>query len=89
MTAGERLREDFELAQMGPRVAQNWDSFLSCGASGDSAVDVGTATGPAAARQRVHQGQQVVDADGPDAPVRHRRDRDVVEHRALLHKEAG
>ena len=25
---GERLREDFELAQMGPRVAQNWDRFL-------------------------------------------------------------
>jgi hypothetical protein len=53
VTAGERLREDFELAQMGPRVAQNWDSFLSCGASGGSAVDVGIATGPAAARQRV------------------------------------
>lgn len=27
--AGERLREDFELAQMAPRVTQNWDSFLS------------------------------------------------------------
>ncbi|GAW33898.1 hypothetical protein RA2_00943 [Roseovarius sp. A-2] len=27
--AGERLREDFELAQMGPRVTQNWDRFLS------------------------------------------------------------
>lgn len=27
--AGERLREDFELAQMGPRVTQNWDHFLS------------------------------------------------------------
>ncbi|ARE85438.1 DUF6456 domain-containing protein [Roseovarius mucosus] len=27
--AGERLREDFELAQMAPRVAQNWDHFLS------------------------------------------------------------
>lgn len=24
VTAGERLREDFELAQMGPRVTQNW-----------------------------------------------------------------
>lgn len=29
--AGERLREDFELAQMGPRVAQNWDRFLTSG----------------------------------------------------------
>lgn len=27
--AGERLREDFELAQMSPRVTQNWDRFLS------------------------------------------------------------
>ena len=29
--AGERLREDFELAQMGPRVTQNWDRFLTAG----------------------------------------------------------
>jgi lambda repressor-like predicted transcriptional regulator len=28
--AAERLREDFELSQMGPRVAQNWDRFLTC-----------------------------------------------------------
>jgi len=27
--AAERLREDFEIAQMGPRVAQNWDRFLT------------------------------------------------------------
>ncbi len=27
--AGERLREDFEQAQMGPRVAQNWEKFLT------------------------------------------------------------
>jgi len=27
--AGERLREDFELARMAPRMAQNWDHFLS------------------------------------------------------------
>ncbi len=26
--AGERLREDFELSQLGPRVTQNWDRFL-------------------------------------------------------------
>lgn len=27
--AGERLREDFELAQMGPDVTQNWQDFLT------------------------------------------------------------
>ena len=31
VAAGERLREDFELAQMGPRVTQNWDRFLTSG----------------------------------------------------------
>ncbi len=34
VAAGERLREDFELAQMGPRVAQNWDRFLTGGDRG-------------------------------------------------------
>lgn len=29
LQAGERLREDFELAQLGPRVAQNWNRFLT------------------------------------------------------------
>ncbi|WP_242656819.1 DUF6456 domain-containing protein [Salipiger marinus] len=29
--AGERLREDFELAQMGQRAAQNWDQYLTEG----------------------------------------------------------
>lgn len=32
--AAERLREDFELAQMGPRVAQNWERFLTGGERG-------------------------------------------------------
>lgn len=40
VSAGERLREDFEIAQMAPRTTQNWDSFLTGGtdsglASGD------------------------------------------------------
>ena len=34
VSAGERLREDFELAQMGPRVTQNWDRFLTGGGRG-------------------------------------------------------
>ncbi len=48
----ERLREDFELAQMGPRVAQNWDRFLT-GSDRGSFGASGPAEGPAAARDRV------------------------------------
>ncbi|AWB48547.1 helix-turn-helix domain containing protein [Gemmobacter aquarius] len=49
----ERLREDFELAQMGPRVAQNWDRFLTAGDRGGFRSDSGLAEGPRAARERV------------------------------------
>ncbi|MGA0616910.1 DUF6456 domain-containing protein [Paracoccus sp. KR1-242] len=31
VAAEERLREDYELTQMGPRLAQNWDRFLTAG----------------------------------------------------------
>lgn len=31
VAAAERLREDFELAQMGPRITQNWDGFMTSG----------------------------------------------------------
>lgn len=51
VAAGERLREDFELAQMGPRVAQNWDRFLTGGARGDYKTTGGG--GSEAARRRV------------------------------------
>ena len=52
VAAGERLREDFELAQMGPRTGQNWERFLT------GAVDEGfgpgdTMGGSTAARDRV------------------------------------
>ncbi len=52
--AAERLREDFELAQMGPRTSQNWDKFLTAGSDtgyrpGKDALD-----GPSGARSRVH-----------------------------------
>ncbi|GFE63728.1 hypothetical protein KIN_08020 [Litoreibacter roseus] len=51
--AGERFREDFELAQMGPRVAQNWDRFLTSGDRGGFASDGGLGQGPRAARERI------------------------------------
>lgn len=52
VAAGERLREDFELAQMGPRVAQNWDRFLTSGDRGNFAGN-GPADGARGARDRV------------------------------------
>ena len=51
--AAERLREDFELAQMGPRVAQNWERFLTAGDRGGFRGDGGAAEGPRGARERV------------------------------------
>ncbi|WP_145110936.1 DUF6456 domain-containing protein [Cereibacter sediminicola] len=51
--AAERLREDFELAQMGPRVAQNWDRFLTGADRGSFRTDPGGAEGPRQARERV------------------------------------
>lgn len=51
--AGERFREDYELAQMGQSAAQHWDRFMS---SGDRSVLTGdepVAAGPKAARTRI------------------------------------
>ena len=53
VVAAERLREDFELAQMGPRVAQNWERFLTGTDRGSFRVEAGIAEGPRAARERV------------------------------------
>lgn len=55
LQAGERLREDFERAQMGPRVGQNWDRFLTGGDRGGFLSDAGIAEGPREARQRVSE----------------------------------
>ncbi len=52
VAAGERLREDFELAQIGPRIAQNWDRFLTGGARGNFQPDAGDG-GSDAAKTRV------------------------------------
>ena len=55
VAAGERLREDFELAQMGPRVAQNWERFMTGGARGQYRPELGTGGpgGSERARERV------------------------------------
>lgn len=53
VTAGEQLREDFELAQMGPSVAQNWDRFLTSGGKGAFVADSGVNDAPSNARKRV------------------------------------
>jgi len=50
--AAERLREDFEAAQMGPRVTQNWDRFLTAGDRGGFRPDGGL-HGSSSARDRV------------------------------------
>ncbi|MEM7242771.1 MAG: DUF6456 domain-containing protein [Pseudomonadota bacterium] len=51
LAAGERLREDFELAQMGPRTTLNWDRFINGGApSGHLAPGEG---GSGAAQRRL------------------------------------
>ncbi len=55
VAAAERLREDFELAQMGPRVAQNWDRFLTGGDRGSFTADSGVGDGPSGARERVNR----------------------------------
>ncbi len=52
VAAGERLREDFELAQMGPRITQNWDRFLTAGVD-VSRVSAAHGGGSEGARNRV------------------------------------
>ena len=53
LNAGERLREDFEIAQMGPRVAQNWENFLTTSVSGGRHPDSGGSDSALRARDRV------------------------------------
>ena len=53
VAAGERLREDFELAQMAPRTTQNWERFLTAGTQGRGAPRATGLDGPSEARRRV------------------------------------
>ena len=58
--AGERLREDFELAQIGPRVAQNWERFLTAGGARGAIPGRGPAEGPQDARVRVAKAMEAL-----------------------------
>lgn len=51
--SGERFREDFELAQLAPKVAQNWDKFINASDRSDLTEDDGLPQAPRAARERV------------------------------------
>lgn len=57
---GERLREDFERSQMGPRIGQNWDRFLTGVDRGGLLSDSGIAEGPREARKRVSDAMDVL-----------------------------
>ncbi len=50
VAAGERLREDFELAQIGPHVTQNWDALVQGRVDGGGGAEGG---GSQAARDRL------------------------------------
>lgn len=61
--AGERLRSDFELAQIGPSVAQDWRKFLTPGDRySGTPVGRGPGEGPMMARDRV---MKALDSLGP------------------------
>lgn len=53
VTAGERLREDFELAQMGRAAAENWERFLASGGQSTFAPDDGSDDASSEARRRI------------------------------------
>jgi len=53
VVAAERLREDFELTQMGPRVTQDWDRFLTGPVQSAPASRGGAGQGAGSARDRV------------------------------------
>ncbi|MEC9434340.1 MAG: DUF6456 domain-containing protein [Pseudomonadota bacterium] len=71
VAAGEMLRELFERAQMGPRVAQDWSRFLTPGAaSGARGAGRTPAEGPAEARARVAAALQALGPGLNDAALR-------------------
>lgn len=67
--AGERLREDFEMAQIGPKLGQDWRRFLTPG-SRTSGVGRSPSEGPMFARDRVTKAVEVLGPGLSDAAVR-------------------
>lgn len=69
--AGERLRNDWETAQMGPSVAQDWRKFLTPGdrLSG-TPVARGPGEGPAASRERASAALAVLGPGLSDVAIR-------------------
>lgn len=72
VAAGERLREDFELAQRGLRIAPDWDALLAGPPSGEREVDhePGRGWGPQAARARVARALRDLGPDLADVALR-------------------
>lgn len=66
--AGERLREDFELAQIGDQVTQNWDHFLTAGCGQRTRNSTGS--GASAARERVKQALKALGPGLSDVAMR-------------------
>ena len=58
--AGERLREDFELSQMAPRITQNWERFLTTGADRGAGPGRGPGEGSPDARVRVAKAMEAL-----------------------------
>ena len=69
IAAGERLREDFERAQMGPRITQDWRRFLTPGEPGRSGAGE-PAAGPTEARRRLAEALEALGPGLNDAALR-------------------
>jgi hypothetical protein len=70
VAAGERLREDFELAQIGPKVAQDWRRFLTPASQPGVSRLSGPAEGPMGARNRVSAALEALGPGLNDAAMR-------------------
>lgn len=67
--AGERLREDFEMAQIGPKVGQDWRSFLT--PAGPRTGETRTPSeGPMFARERVASAMEALGPGLSDVALR-------------------